>query len=110
MKISYLDAAYIQNLKIKKNILSMRLFNWQLNSCEAHGYLLTGRMKTSVKVLLFPVVAVVSFFYCLYDGGLKEFPGAVHNAFDDSLPCREYPNNYEDSRYARMKKIYEKRA
>ena len=110
MKISYLDAAYIQNLKIKKNIRTMRLFNWQLNPCEANGYLLTGHMKTSVKILFFPIVIIISFFYCLYDGGLKEFPGAVHNAFDDSLPCREYPNNYEDSRYARMKKIYEKRA
>jgi len=108
MKISYLDAAYIQNLKMKKNIHTARLFNWQLNSCEANGYLLTGHMKTSVKILLFPIVVIVSFFYCLYDGGLKEFSGMVRDAFDDSLPCREYPNDYQDSRYARMKKIYEK--
>jgi hypothetical protein len=110
MKISHLDAAYIQNWKLKKSILGARLFNWELNSCEADGYLLTGRMKTSIKVLLLPVAIVVSFFYCLYDGGLKEFPDAVHDAFGDAIPCREYPNEYEDSRYARMKEIYEKRA
>ena len=110
MKISHLDASYIQNMKIKKNILVMRMYNWQLNPCEANGYLLTGHIKTFTKILLFPIVIAVSFFYCLYDGGLKEFPGMVREAFGDPPSCREYPNHWEDSRYARMKKIYEKGA
>jgi len=108
MRISYKDAAYIQNMKNKKNIRYMRLFNWDLNICEANGYLLTGKVKFSTKIFYTPIVIIVGFFYCLWDGGLKEFPSAIHDAFSDPMGAREYPNSWENSRYSRMKEIYEK--
>lgn len=108
MRISYKDAAYIQNKKNKKNIRFMRLYNWDLNPCEADGYLLTGKVKTSVKIFYFPVVVIVGFFACIWECGLKEYPAVVHDAFGDPMGSREYPNKWDDSTYTRMKKIYEK--
>ena len=109
MKISANDAAYIQNFKRKKNIWATHLYNWELTHCEANGLLMTGKFKISAKILLFPLVVVLGFFCCLFDGGLKEYPIAVREVFSDPMGAREYPNNYDGSRYARMKKIYDEK-
>ena len=106
MKISYKDAAYIQ--KKTKKIKSMAAYNWELQQCEAGGFLLTGKFKTSAKILLFPLVVVLGFFICIVECGLKEFPSEVKMTFSEPMGAREYPDELKESRYQRMKEIYNK--
>lgn len=106
MKISYKDAAYIQ--KKTKKIKSMAIYNWELQQCEAGGFLLTGKFKTSAKILLLPFLVVFGFFVCMIDGGLKEFPREIKITFSEPMGAREYPDNFKESTYQRMKEIYNK--
>ena len=105
MKISYKDAAYIQR---KTKIKSMAFYNWELQQCEADGFLLTGKFKTSAKIFLFPFIIILGFFICIVDGGLKELPDEIKMTFSEPMGAREYPNEIENSRYQRMKEIYNK--
>lgn len=108
MKLTPKDTIFIYNRK--HHLWQVYLYNWQMNPCEADGFHVTGEWKTSTKVLLFPIVFVLGFFICIWDAGLKRFPTVIQETFEPPMGLREYPNNFDNSLYARMKKIYEKNA
>ena len=109
MKINAKEAAYIQGFKKGASIRKTHLYNWELTSCEADGLLMTGKFNPVAKILLFPIVLVFGLVLCAVDGGLKEYPSAVRDVFSNPMGAREYPNTYNNSRYFRMKKIYDSR-
>lgn len=108
MKITAKEAGFI--LGQKKTHLGNYLIAWTLEPCRAGGFLLGGKFKTAAKIGLFLPVVIMGIFICAFDGGLRAFPHEISRTFDDFGCIREYPDKYPESRYSRMKKIFEKNA
>lgn len=105
MKITWKEAAYILN---RENTRGMFCYNWTLEECDNNSVIaLKAKMKMIYKIILFPIGIIMSFFYCLFDGGLKDF-------FDTAIHCLDNPSPYygfctdikiENSRVSRMLEI-----
>ena len=71
-KISYKDAAFIFNYQ-RKHPVEKYLCTWT----AALDNNVSGRMKLNYKwwvyLILFIPISLVTFIYCLYDGGIRDF-------------------------------------
>ena len=71
-KISFAQANYILRRKEKHSF--ERLFcDWKINVTSPNTGYITCTIKWWVYALLFLPVHLVTFIYCLWDGGIKEF-------------------------------------
>ena len=70
-KISYKDFAYLMNYKRRHPFIKY-CCNCYLEERDA-SVLLTAKVKWPVYILLFVPVHIIIFFYCLWDGGIKEY-------------------------------------
>ena len=108
MKISIKEASYItgSNRGIKF------LASWRLEANEnENSFTLKGKFRTIAKIILFIPVTLFAFFYYLIDS-LKETPSMIKDAFSNPCTVKEFSyenEDYPNSRYNRMKKVYEKR-
>lgn len=103
MKITWKEAAYILN---KKNTRGMFCFNWSIEERENDTLALVSKMKMIYKIILFPIGIIMSFFYCLFDGGLKDFFDTAIHCLDNPSPTYGYSCDKKyDSIYSRMLEI-----
>ena len=70
-KISYKDFAYLMNYKTRHPFIKY-CCNCYLEERDASA-LLTSKVKWPLYILLFIPVHIIIFFYCLWDGGIKEY-------------------------------------
>ena len=70
-KISYKDFAYLMNYKQRHPFIKY-CCNCYLQERDA-SVLLTSRVKLPIYILLFIPVQIIIFFYCLWDGGIKDY-------------------------------------
>ena len=107
-KISYADAKYIFNCK-KSNPIERFICNITLTDGTQGGgcFRLVSKVKLPYFLLMYLLIAVCQFFYCLWDGGLKDFRFMTN---DDRIVSNrlEYFSSNEDSIYQRMLKVWEK--
>ncbi len=103
MKITWKEAAYILN---KKNTRGMFCFDWSIEKRESDTFALISKMKMIYKIILFPIGIIMSFFYCLFDGGLKDFFDTATHCLDNPSPTYGYSCDKKyDSIYSRMLEI-----
>lgn len=102
-EITKKEYAYLSGYK-KPHLIDY-LVNWIIEEREG-GLTVRGNWYLLVKILgTLPLIALI-LIYSLWDGGLK-------NAFPEIQcmwkiePMYECTNYYTNSRYARMKKVYE---
>lgn len=104
-KISYNDAAYIFGYK-KHYLFEKYCCYWTIRMNNDVSGFMCCRIKKPIYVLLFLPVCLLTFFYCLWDGGLKNF---------EILPiivgCHNMvgaPNDDESTMFGRVRKIWAK--
>ena len=105
-KISKKDVDFILNYK--KRHLKNYLINWELAENES-GFVLKGKWKTIVKILLTIPAFLLVIICCMWDEGIKYIPFEMKHLWEisDIYECRNYYNT--DNRYNRMKKVWESR-
>lgn len=103
-KITYAEAAYIFGYK-KNHFFKKHFCNWSIDMECPNG----GHIRCVVKPLfvapLMIIGAIATFFYVLWDGGLKEFclPDiTIENAYRSGLTSEG-----EESQFGRLKKIFD---
>lgn len=107
-KISYADAKYIFNYK-KSHPIERLICNITLTDGTEGGgcFRLISKVKLPYFLLMYLPIVVCQFFYCLWDGGLKEMRLMTNN--DRIVSNRlEYFSSNENSIYQRMKKVWER--
>lgn len=105
-KISKKDVDFILNYK--KRHLKNYLVNWKLAENES-GFVLKGKWKTFVKILLTIPALLLVIICCMWDEGIKYVLFEMKHLWEIS-DIYEYRNYYNtDNRYNRMKKVWESR-
>lgn len=101
MKISRKECIYIMNRPQK------RICNYELQKTSDITYRITPRVKLPIYILLFIPVHLLQAFYCMWDGGLKEFSIEPRQGCSETFfkPC---PYSPKDGRWERADEIYQK--
>ena len=104
-KISYDEAAFIRRYK-KKHRFEMYFCNWYIEKKNPNCGYMKLYMKKWVYMLLFIPIHVLTFLYCLWDGGIKEMsfhPRMMTYDNITGLTC----DNDETTEFGRFKIIWE---
>lgn len=99
MKISRKQAKKF-NLYVCRKIYGFEVANYYIEQANSQQVKYTLKMKFPLYAVLFIPVHILSFFVCMWDGGLKEF------CICDSEIWHEYINMWGDgSRYKELVKL-----
>ncbi len=102
-EITKKEYAYLHGYK-KPHLIDY-LVNWTIEEREG-GLTVRGNWYLLVKILgTLPLIALI-LIYSLWDGGLKNAFPEIQCMWEIE-PMYECTNYYTNSRYARMKKVYE---
>ena len=71
MKISYKDFAYLMNYEMRHPFIKYCCNCYAIE--RDASVILTAKVKWLFYILLFIPVHILIFFYCLWDGGIKDF-------------------------------------
>ena len=106
-KISYKDAAFIFNYK-KNHPVEKYCCTWTAMLDNN----VSGWMKLYYKwwfyIILFLPISLVTFVYCLYDGGIRDFE--LPKRFCDLQYLMGAPNEGIETQFGRFKLVYNRAA
>lgn len=71
MKISYKDFAYLMNYELRHPFIKYCGDCYVME--QDASVILTAKVKWFFYILLFIPIHIIIFFYCLWDGGIKNF-------------------------------------
>lgn len=101
MKISRQECAYI--MKRPQGYF----YNYELQRTSDITYSITPIVKLLPYILLFVPIHICQAFWCIWDGGLKEFHIEPRRGYSQTF-FKTDTHNPEDSRWKRADEIYQK--
>ncbi len=108
-KITHKNASYILNSKKINTFKNKAFFKHKLTeTVNANKFYLQTDYRLWVKILFTIQVCLIILIHSLWDGGLQEGLSDLNNLWQGKCITEE-KNYYTNSRYARMKKVFDKR-
>lgn len=105
-KISYKEAAFIRNYK-RKHYFEKYCCNWYIEKKNANCGYMKLYMKKWIYAILFIPFHVLSFFYCMWDGGIKEMSLCPRMVTYDDVVGYTY-NKDTTTSFGRFQEVWDK--